>query len=63
MSESAKAAFNDQLRNKVAGKAPVEKKAPPEELVERAGAAIEELQAVIAELAVADPPADEEVTK
>ncbi len=62
MSESAKQAFNDQLRNKAAGKS-TEKKTAPEELVERAGAAIEELQAVISELAVTDAPAEEEAAK
>ncbi len=46
----AKQQFNEALRSKVAGK-PAEKKADPEELVERAGAAMAELQDVIAELA------------
>ncbi len=45
-----KAAFNQQLKNKVAGK-PVEEKASPEEVVERAGAALEELTAAFSELA------------
>ncbi len=62
MTESAKQSFNDALRGKVAGQ-PAEKKAAPEELVERAAAAIEELQAVIAELAVTPAPDEEEAAK
>jgi hypothetical protein len=61
MTESAKAAFNDKLRQKAAGKAP-EKKAAPEELIERAGAALEELRDVLAELAAAGSD-EEEKTK
>ncbi len=49
MTESAKASFNQKLRQKASGKAAEEK--PNEELVERAGAALAELQEVIAELA------------
>ena len=45
-----KATFNQQLKDKVAGKS-TEKKVAPEELVERAAAAMSELQDVIAELA------------
>ncbi len=62
MTESAKKSFNEALRGKVAGR-PAEKKAVPEELVERAAAAIEELQAVIAELAVTPAPDEEEAAK
>ncbi len=62
MTESAKASFNQKLRQKASGKA-AEEKAAPEELVERAGAAIEELQAVIAELAVTPAPDEEEAAK
>ncbi len=62
MTESAKKSFNEALRGKVAGRA-AEKKAAPEELVERAATAIEELQAVIAELAVAPAPDEEEAAK
>jgi len=50
MTEKTK--FNDQLRAKMSGKSTEEKPAAPEELVERAATAIEELQSVIAELAV-----------
>ncbi len=65
MSESAKQSFNDALRGKVAGQQSAEKKkaAAPEELVERAGAALEELRAVIAELAVTPAPDEEEEAK
>ena len=59
----AKQQFNEALRSKVAGKSP-EKKADPEELVERAGAAMAELQDVIAELAgVTAEAGEEEKTK
>ncbi|MDP9478340.1 MAG: hypothetical protein M3R38_22110 [Actinomycetota bacterium] len=62
MTESAKTAFNQKLRQKVSGQS-AEKKAAPEELVERAGAALAELQEVIAELAVAPAPDEEEAAK
>lgn len=65
MTESAKAAFNEKLRQKAAGKS-VEEKAAPEELIERAGVAMEELQAVIAELAgisAEDAPDEEGAAK
>ncbi len=62
MTESAKKSFNDALRGKVAGQ-PAEKKAAPEELIERAGAALAELQEVIAELAVTPAPDEEEAAK
>ncbi len=62
MTESAKKSFNEALRGKVAGQS-AEKKAAPEELVERAGAALEELQAVIAELAVTPAPDEEGAAK
>ncbi len=62
MTESAKQSFNEALRGKMAGQS-AEKKAAPEELVERAAAAIEELQAVIAELAVTPAPDEEGAAK
>ncbi len=64
MTESAKQSFNDALRGKVAGQQSADKKkGAPEELVERAGAALAELQEVIAELAATPAPDEEEATK
>ncbi len=64
MTESAKQSFNDALRGKMAGQSAEKKKAAaPEELIERAAAAIEELQNVLAELAVTPAPDEEEEAK
>ena len=54
-------AFNDAIRGKLAGRKTgisKKKKPDPEELLGRAEAAIEELQAVLAELAAAEPHED-----
>ena len=54
-------AFNEAIRGKLAGRKTVvskKKSADPAELLGRAEAAIEELQAVLAELAAAEPHED-----